>query len=232
MRSVRLSLAAVRVLVVEDNDDLRFALTAALRADGLAVDEAADLPEADEALFITDYDCAVFDRMLPSGDALDHVRELRRAGRTVPVLFLTARDRVADRVDGFAAGGDDYLVKPFAVPELIARVRNLCRRSGTVAPPVHRLAGLEIDTARRQVRRDGVLLLLTAKEFAVLELLATRADRAVPRGEIVEKCWDEMAEPNSNVVDVLVSQLRRKLGDPPLIHTVRGVGYRLAEAGP
>jgi DNA-binding response OmpR family regulator len=223
-------LTTVRVLVVEDNDDLRFAVTAALRGDGLAVDEAADLPEADEALFVTDYDCAVFDRMLPSGDSLDHVRELRRSGRTVPVLFLTARDRVADRVEGFAAGGDDYLVKPFAVPELIARVRNLCRRAGTVSPPVHHLADLEIDTARRQVRRGGVLLLLTSKEFAVLELLATRADQAVPRAELIEKCWDEMAEPNSNVVDVLVSQLRRKLGDPSLIHTVRGVGYRLAPA--
>ncbi|MGF1424949.1 response regulator transcription factor [Kitasatospora sp. LaBMicrA B282] len=209
----------MRVLVVEDNDDLRF-----------AVDVAADLPAADEALFVTDYDCAVFDRMLPSGDALDHVRELRRAGRAVPVLFLTARDQVADRVAGFAAGGDDYLVKPFAVPELVARVRSLCRRAGTVSPPVHRVADLEIDTARRQVHRGGVLLLLTAKEFAVLELLAVRADQAVPRAELVEKCWDEMAAPNSNVVDVLIAQLRRKLGDPQLIHTVRGIGYRLADA--
>ncbi|MFI1169518.1 response regulator transcription factor [Streptomyces sp. NPDC020801] len=218
----------MRVLVIEDNDDLRFTVAVALRGDGLAVDEVADLPAADEALFITEYDCAVFDRMLPSGDALDYVQNLRRTGRTVPVLFLTARDRVADRVDGFAAGGDDYLVKPFAAPELVARVRNLCRRAGNARPPIHRVADLEIDTARRQVRRDGVLLWLTGKEFALLEVLATRADQAVPRAELIEKCWDEMAEPGSNVVDVLVSQLRRKLGDPPLIHTVRGVGYRLA----
>ncbi|MFK0288908.1 response regulator transcription factor [Streptomyces sp. NPDC090442] len=218
----------MRVLVIEDNDDLRFTVAAALRAEGLAVDEVADLPAADEALFVTEYDCAVFDRMLPSGDALDYVQDLRRAGRTVPVLFLTSRDRVADRVDGFAAGGDDYLVKPFAAPELVARVRSLCRRAGHVRPPIHRLADLEIDTARRQVRRDGVLLMLTSKEFALLELLATRTDQAIPRAELIEKCWDEMAEPNSNVVDVLVSQLRRKLGDPPLIHTVRGIGYRLA----
>ncbi|MFF2744212.1 response regulator transcription factor [Kitasatospora sp. NPDC058048] len=217
----------MRVLVIEDNDDLRFAVAAALRGDGLAVDEVADLPAADEALFVTAYDCAVFDRMLPSGDALHYVADLRRAGRTVPVLFLTSRDRVADRVDGFAAGGDDYLIKPFAVPELIARVRNLCRRAGTLTPPVHRIADVEIDTARRQVRRDGVLLLLTAKEFAVLEILAARADQAVSRAELIEKCWDEMAEPGSNVVDVLIAQLRRKLGDPPLIDTVRGVGYRL-----
>ncbi|MEU3311226.1 response regulator transcription factor [Streptomyces sp. NPDC006662] len=218
----------MRVLVVEDDGDLRFAVSAALRSEGLAVDEVADLPAADEALFVTGYDCVVFDRTLPSGDAIDYVDELRRAGRTVPVLFLTARDTVADRVAGFAVGGDDYLVKPFAVPELVARVHNLCRRSGAARPPVRLIADLEIDTARRQVHRDGVLLILTRKEFAVLELLAARADQAVPRAELIEKCWDEMAEPNSNVVEVLVSQLRRKLGDPPLIHTVRGVGYRLA----
>ncbi|MET8630923.1 response regulator transcription factor [Kitasatospora sp. NPDC004669] len=218
----------MRVLVVEDDADLRFAVAAALRGEGLAVDEVADLPAADEALFVTEYDCAVFDRMLPSGDAVDFVHGLRRAGHTVPVLFLAARDTVADRVAGFAVGGDDYLVKPFAVPELAARVHSLCRRATTLRPPVQRFADLEIDTARRQVHRSGVLLVLTRKEFAVLELLATRADQAVPRADLIEKCWDEMAEPNSNVVEVLVSQLRRKLGDPPLIHTVRGVGYRLA----
>ncbi len=216
---------------MEDNDDLRFAVAAALRGDGLAVDEAADLPAADEALFVTAYDCAVFDRMLPSGDSLDYVRQLRRDGRTVPVLFLTALDQVAHRVEGFAAGGDDYLVKPFAVPELVARVHSLCRRAGSVRPPVFRVGDLEIDTARRQVRRGGVLLLLTGKEFVLLEVLATQADHAVPRAELIEKCWDEMAEPNSNVVDVLVSQLRRKLSDPALVHTVRGVGYRLAADG-
>ncbi|MFI8824889.1 response regulator transcription factor [Streptomyces sp. NPDC053431] len=218
----------MRVLLVEDDENLRFGVAAALRAAGLAVDEAADLPQADEALFVTAYDCAVFDRMLPSGDAAGYVEGLRRAGRGVPVLFLTARDTVADRVAGFASGGDDYLVKPFAVPELVARVRSLCRRAAVVRPPVHQVGDLEIDTARRHVRRGGVLLTLTSREFAVLEVLAARADQAVPRAELIESCWDEMAEPQSNVLEVLVSQLRRKLGDPPLIHTVRGVGYRLA----
>lgn len=221
----------MRVLLVEDDGDLRFGVAAALRAAGFAVDEVADLPQADEALFVTSYDCAVFDRMLPSGDAAGYVAELRRRGGAVPVLFLTARDTVADRVGGFASGGDDYLVKPFAVPELVARVGSLCRRAGVVRPPVHRVADLEIDTARRQVRRAGVLLTLTGREFAVLEVLAARADQAVSRAELIESCWDEMAEPRSNVLEVLVSQLRRKLGDPPLIHTVRGVGYRLAPAG-
>ncbi|MET9540329.1 response regulator transcription factor [Streptomyces sp. NPDC006553] len=218
----------MRVLLVEDDEDLRFGVAAALRAAGLAVDEAADLPQADEALFVTAYDCAVFDRMLPSGDAAAYVEGLRRDGRAVPVLFLTARDTVADRVEGFASGGDDYLVKPFAVPELVARVRSLCRRSAVVRPPVRRVGDLEVDTARRLVRRAGVLLTLTTREFAVLEALAARADQAVSRAELIESCWDEMADPQSNVLEVLVSQLRRKLGDPPLIRTVRGVGYRLA----
>ncbi|MGW9301904.1 winged helix-turn-helix domain-containing protein [Streptomyces cyaneofuscatus] len=217
------------MLLVEDDANLRFGVAAALRAAGLAVDEAVDLPQADEALFVTAYDCAVFDRMLPSGDAADYVEELRRGGRAVPVLFLTARDTVADRVEGFARGGDDYLVKPFAVPELVARVRSLCRRAQAVSPPVLRVGDVEIDTARRQVRRAGVLLTFTRREFAVLEVLATRADQAVGRAELIESCWDEMAEPQSNVLEVLISQLRRKLGGPPLVHTVRGVGYRLAD---
>ncbi|MEU3205937.1 response regulator transcription factor [Streptomyces cyaneofuscatus] len=217
------------MLLVEDDANLRFGVAAALRAAGLAVDEAVDLPQADEALFVTAYDCAVFDRMLPSGDAADYVEELRRGGRAVPVLFLTARDTVADRVEGFARGGDDYLVKPFAVPELVARVRSLCRRAPAVSPPVVRVGDVEIDTARRQVRRAGVLLTFTRREFAVLEVLATRADQAVGRAELIESCWDEMAEPQSNVLEVLISQLRRKLGGPPLVHTVRGVGYRLAD---
>ncbi|MFF2076098.1 response regulator transcription factor [Kitasatospora sp. NPDC058162] len=216
----------MRVLVVEDEADLRFAVVAALRGAGLAVDEAADLPAADEALFVTEYDCVVFDRMLPSGDALEYVRKLRGTGRTVPVLFLTARDTVTDRVEGFAVGGDDYLVKPFAVPELVARVHSLCRRAGVMRPPVQHFGDIEIDTARRLVRRGGVRLIVTSKEFAVLEVLTARADQVVPRVELIEKCWDEMAEPNSNVVEVLVSQLRRKLGDPCPILTVRGVGYR------
>lgn len=220
----------MRVLLVEDDANLRFGVAAALRAAGLAVDEAVDLPQADEALFVTAYDCVVFDRMLPAGDAVEYVEELRRSGRAVPVLFLTARDTVADRVEGFARGGDDYLVKPFAVPELVARVRSLCRRAPAVTPPVLRVGDLEIDTARRRVRRGGVLLTLTSREFAVLEVLADRADQAVSRAELVERCWDEMAEHRSNVLEVLVSQLRRKLGTPPLLHTVRGTGYRLAVA--
>ncbi|MFF7989234.1 response regulator transcription factor [Kitasatospora xanthocidica] len=217
----------MRILVVEDDDDLRFAVAAALRGATLAVDVAADLPAADQALRFTAYDCVVLDRMLPSGDAVAYVRRMRQQGRTIPVLFLTARDSVADRIEGLTAGGDDYLVKPFALAELLARVRTLCRRTATTHPPVVRCAGLEIDTARRTVHRDGILLTLTAKEFAVLEMLAARAGATAHRAELIRRCWDVPTEPTSNVVDVVVSQLRRKLGGPPLIHTVRGVGYRM-----
>ncbi|TYK48107.1 winged helix-turn-helix domain-containing protein [Actinomadura decatromicini] len=217
----------MRVLVVEDDADLRRGVEGALRSAGLAVDTAPDLPEADEALAVNDYDCAVFDRILPAGDALGYVRRRRDAGWTLAVLFLTARDSTADRVDGFEHGGDDYLVKPFAIAELIARVRNLCRRGRVVRPPVLRHAGIELDTARREARRAGVLLTLTGKEFAVLEQLMIHEGAVVGRDVLIEHCWDAMAEPMSNVVDVAVAGLRRKLGDPPPIATVRGAGYRL-----
>ncbi len=217
----------MRVLLVEDDEDLREAVAGALRAAALAVDTAVDLAAADEALFGTAYDCVVFDRMLPDGDALEDVRSRRRGGWAVPVLFLTARDTPADRVAGFQGGGDDYLVKPFGTAELVARVLSLCRRAGRPRPALLRSQDLEMDTARREVRRGGVLLALTYKEFAVLEYLLVRAGDAVSRADIEENCWDAMAEPMSNVVDVVIRQLRRKLGDPPLIATVRGQGYRL-----
>lgn len=218
----------MRVLVVEDDQDLALAVVSALRGAALAVDEANDLLRADQLRFSNEYDCAVFDRMLPDGDSLHYVDGQRRAGWDVPVLFLTARDSPADRVAGFEHGGDDYLVKPFGVQEMVARVRSLCRRPGQRRPSILRHADLELDAARREVRRRGVLLTLTAKEFAVLEFLLTRPDQAVSRADIEEHCWDAMAEPMSNVVDVVIAQLRRKLGEPRLIGTVRGFGFRLA----
>lgn len=217
----------MRVLLVEDDEDLRAAVAGALRAAALAVDAAVDLAAADEALFGTPYDCVVFDRMLPDGDALNYVRVRRQGGWTAPVLFLTARDTPADRVAGFQGGGDDYLVKPFGTAELVARVLSLCRRAGQRRPAVLRSGDLEVDTARREVRRAGVLLTLTFKEFAVLEYLLVRQGDAVSRADIEEHCWDAMAEPMSNVVDVVIAQLRRKLGEPQLIATVRGQGYRI-----
>jgi two-component system copper resistance phosphate regulon response regulator CusR len=139
--------------------------------------------------------------------------------------MLTAMGEVVERVAGFDEGADDYMVKPFAFAELAARVGALCRRAEPPRPPVVVVGDLEVDMARRRVRRAGVLLTLTAKEFAVLELLVARAGQVVPRADLIDCCWDEMAEPMSNVVDVVVSQLRRKLGAPAVIGTVRGVGF-------
>jgi DNA-binding response OmpR family regulator len=215
----------VRVLVVDDDPDLAASVAAGLRSGGLAVDVVHTWPDADLRLDVYGYDCLVLDRMLPSGDSLEALRRRRGAGFRRPVLFLTARDMLADRMAGFAAGCDDYLVKPFAMEELVARVRSLCRRAGSVSPPVLHCADVTVDLGRREVRRGGVLLALTPKELAVIEVLLTPSGRVVGRSELIERCWDEMAEPMSNVVDVLIAQLRRKLGDPPLIHTVRGFGY-------
>ncbi|MFE0025221.1 winged helix-turn-helix domain-containing protein [Amycolatopsis sp. NPDC059021] len=220
----------MRVLVTEDDDNLRVALDAALRGAGFAVDTAADLPGADEALFVNAYDCAVFDRMLPSGDALWYVHQRRNAGWGVPVLFLTARDSVADRIDGLRLGGGDYLVKPFAMPELVARVRSLCRGGPAGPPPTMmlRCADVELDGGRHQVTRAGVLLTLTRKEYLVLERLMQAAGRPVSRTELISYAWDEAADPASNVLDVVIARLRRKLRDPVLIHTVRGIGYQMS----
>jgi two-component system, OmpR family, response regulator len=217
----------VRVLVVEDDENLRFAITGSLRGAGFAVDAVGDLPAADEALHVNAYDCAVFDRMLPSGDSLYYVGARRPP---VPVLFLTARDAVADRIAGLEHG-DDYLVKPFAVEELEARVRRLCRRvPGGGVPPLLRCGDLEVDAGRHQVRRAGVLLTLTGKEFDVLTQLVARQRTPVARTDLIRAVWDPYVDPTSNVLDVVITQLRRKLGRPPMIHTVRGVGYRIEPA--
>ncbi|NUT34422.1 MAG: response regulator transcription factor [Hamadaea sp.] len=220
----------MRVLVVEDDQDLREAAVTALRAAGLAVDDAGDWPQADLALSVNAYDCVVLDRMLPDGDSARHLHRLREQNVRVPALLLTALGEVDDRVRGFEAGADDYLAKPFAAAELVMRVRALCRRSATMLPAVLRVGDLELDSARREVRRGGVLQMLTPKEFAVLERLLSRAPATVTRAELREHCWDELHDPLSNVVDVVVTQLRRKLGPPNLIHTVRGAGYRTGDA--
>jgi DNA-binding response OmpR family regulator len=213
----------VRVLVVEDDENLRVAIAGSLRAAGFAIDAVGDLPAADEALSVNSYDCAVFDRMLPSGDALGYVQARRPA---VPVLFLTARDAVADRIAGLDAG-DDYLVKPFAIEELAARVRRLCRRVSSGLPPVLRCGDLEVDSGRHEVRRAGVLLTLTGKEFDVLRHLVVRQRQPVGRTELIREVWDPLVDPASNVLDVVITQLRRKLRNPPMIQTVRGYGYRI-----
>lgn len=219
----------MRLLVLEDDPELGPVIVRGLREAGFAVDVAVGLAGADLKLAVNTYDCLIADRMLPDGDALTLLAAQRKAGSTLPILLLTALDEVADRVAGFEHGADDYLVKPFAFAELNARVRALCRRGRPARLPELRVGDLELDHPRRRVRRDGVLLALTAKEFAVLEVLMLRAGEVVTRSELIESCWDEQTEPLSNVVDVLIGQLRRQLGPPELIVTMRGVGYRIAD---
>jgi two-component system copper resistance phosphate regulon response regulator CusR len=218
----------MRVLVLEDDPELGVEVAEGLRSVGYAVDLVATIADADLSVAVNGYDCLVLDRMLPDGDGLELVRELRAAGSRLPVLMLTALDTVGDRVSGFTEGADDYLVKPFAFAELAARVGALCRRADQPRPAILRAGGLEMDTARKRVRRDGVLLSLGAKEFAVLELLMVRTGQVVSRTDLIEHCWDEQADPVSNVVDAVIAQLRRKLG-PPVISTVRGAGYLIDE---
>jgi two-component system OmpR family response regulator len=219
----------VPVLVIEDDENLRVAVESALRGDGFAVDVAENLAAADEAVSVNDYDCAVFDRMLPGGDALAYVAERRRRGWSVPVLFLTARDTVSDRVDGLR-WGDDYLVKPFAMEELLVRVRSLCRRVEAPTAAPLRLLDIELDPERHEASRGGVPLSLTPREFTVLRLLLAADGRLVPRRELVAAAWDELVSPTSNVLDVVIRQLRRKLGPPNVVQTMRGAGYYLGTA--
>ncbi|MFQ6393209.1 winged helix-turn-helix domain-containing protein [Nocardia sp. KC 131] len=220
----------MRVLVVEDDEGLGNEVAAGLRSAGFAVDLSNHLADADLKVTVNTYDCLVVDRGLPDGDGLHLVAAQRAAGRRVPVLILTARDALADRIAGFDNGADDYLSKPFALAELAARVRALCRRREQPAHARIVLGDIDIDLPRRRVQRAGILRSLTPKEFAVLELLATRAGNVVSRSELIECCWDEMAEPASNVVDVVVGQLRRKLGAPQVIDTVRGAGFMIGSA--
>ena len=216
----------MRILLVEDDRALLEAIVAGLRGSGFGVDSAADMRQARAQLAEHSYDCLIVDRGLPDGDGLQLLDE--RGEDPVPALILTARDAIRDRVQGFERGADDYLVKPFAMAELVARARSLCRRRQLPRrPPLLEVAGIELDSARREVRRDGVQLSLTPKEFAVLELLATRAGAVVGRDDLVEHCWDELTAPMSNAVDVVIRQLRGKLGDPDPILTVRGAGYML-----
>jgi DNA-binding response OmpR family regulator len=214
--------------VVEDDPDLRTAVASGLRRAGLAVDTENDTAGASSAVAVTDYDCIVLDRGLPDGDGASLVSAIRNDGRQTPVLFLTARDSVASRLEGFAAGGDDYVVKPFALEEVIARVRSLCRRAAITQPSRLEIADLVLDRSRAEVFRDGVLLPLTAKELAILEVLMTNADCVVSRSLLIERCWDDATDPMSNVVDVHVGSLRRKLGEPSPIKTVRGQGFLFA----
>jgi two-component system, OmpR family, copper resistance phosphate regulon response regulator CusR len=225
----------MRILIVEDNAVIAASLAKGLREEAYAVDVAAD---GDAALYQTSvnpYDAIVLDVMLPKRDGFTVCRELRQRGLAVPVLMLTARDAVSDRVTGLDTGADDYLTKPFEFRELLARLRALLRRGPALAPVVLRAADLELDTHAQSVSRAGRPLSLTTREYALLEFLARNVGRVVGRAEISDHVWDDNYDPASNLIESYVNRLRRKLdlpGLPPLIHTRRGAGYVLTDTPP
>jgi two-component system copper resistance phosphate regulon response regulator CusR len=220
----------MRTLLVEDDAELAREVAAGLREAGSRVTLAASFADGLQAARLEEYDVVLLDVMLPGGSGFELCRMLRKDGVTTPIMMLTARDAVDDRVTGLDAGADDYLTKPFALQELLARVRALARRRPALAPRMVRVADLEIDLAARRAHRGGRPIELTAKEFALLECFALHPDEVLDRATITAHVWDDNHDPFTNVLEVLVRRLRRKLDDefePKLIHTMRGAGYRL-----
>jgi two-component system copper resistance phosphate regulon response regulator CusR len=217
----------VKILVIEDEPAAAGFLMQGLREEGFAVDHAANSADAAIAIDVHEYDLILLDVMIPGKDGFELCSEWRKAGLKTPILFLTARSEVRDRVAGLDLGGDDYLVKPYSFEELLARVRMLIRRgASSSATSVLTFGDLAIDTRTRTARRGGVDLDLTAKEYQLLEFFAHRVGSLVTRTDLWEHVWESYNEPDSNVVDVYVGYLRNKLGrNPDLIKTRRGAGY-------
>jgi two-component system, OmpR family, response regulator len=225
----------MRVLIVEDQPRMASLLRRGIREGGHAADVAATGEEALDLAATTAYEAVVLDVMLPGIDGFETCRRLREAGVWVPVLILTARDSVADRVAGLDGGADDYLVKPFSFAELLARLRALVRRTPEARPAVLEAGGVRLDPASRRVWRGEVEVALSPKEFALLDALMRRPDEVLSRYELLEHAWDYDYENRSNVVDVHVRRLRQKLDERfgvETIETVRGVGYRLRSEAP
>ncbi|MCQ4347458.1 heavy metal response regulator transcription factor [Pseudomonas stutzeri] len=221
----------MKILVAEDDPKIGAYLQQGLSEAGFAVERVADGSAALHCALAADYDLLVLDVMMPGLDGWEVLRRLRAAGREMPVLFLTARDRIEDRVKGLELGADDYLVKPFAFAELLARVRTLLRRgqAGAVATRLQ-VADLEVDLLKRRASRGGQRIELTAKEFALLELLLRRQGEVLPKSLIASQVWDMNFDSDTNVIEVAIRRLRAKIDDgfePRLIHTVRGMGYLL-----
>ena len=217
----------MRVLVVEDEPYLAEAIRDGLRLEAIAADLAGDGDTALELLSVNSYDIAVLDRDIPgpSGDEVAASIVAARSG--TPILMLTAADRLDDKASGFELGADDYLTKPFALRELVLRLRALDRRRAHHRPPVWEIAGVRLDPFRREVFRDGRYIGLTRKQFAVLEVLVAAGGGVVSAEELLERAWDENADPFTNAVRITVSALRKRLGQPGVIVTVPGVGYRI-----
>ncbi len=220
----------MKILLLEDDVRLSALLLRGLRRDGHAVDHAATVEDGRWLATEAPYDAMVFDVMLPDGDSYWLCADLRAKGRWAPVLFLTARDAVEDRVRGLDAGGDDYLVKPFAFTELLARLRALTRRGTVERPAILRVGDLEIDPAAHRARLDGRDLELTSREFTLLEFFARHTDAVLSRSAILDQVWDWAFEGSPRIIDVYVRSLRQALGDAPgrpRIETIRGAGYVL-----
>ena len=222
----------MRILVVEDARALADVVAEGLRDQGMAVDVAYDGSAALDRTLVVDYDVVVLDRDLPGVPGDEVCRRLMAGPLRTRVLMLTAAGTIADRVRGLTLGADDYLPKPFAYPELVARIRALGRRSQLAAPPVLTHGDLTLDPAQRVATRGGTRLALNPKELAVLEYLLAARGRVVSAEELLERVWDEATDPFTTTVRVTMMTLRKKLGDPPVIETVVGVGYRVPSAGP
>ena len=219
----------MRVLLVEDDADLADAVATGLREQQIEVDHAETFATGRSRAVVGTHDVIVLDVMLPGGSGFELCRELRRRDVATPILMLTARDAVDDRVMGLTVGADDYLTKPFAFRELLARVRALARRRPAIVPSVITLADVVVDLDGRRVERHGKPIRLTAREFALLEFFVLHIGKVVGRSELSAHIWDDNHDPFSNLLEVLVSRLRRKLDDGhsvKLIHTLRGAGYR------
>ena len=216
----------MRVLIVEDNTRIASFLKKGLEEEGYSVVAAGDGDDGYRIASAQEFDAAIVDVMLPGKSGVDLVRDLREAGKSLPILMLTALDRTENKIEGLDAGADDYLTKPFDFTELTARLRALLRRSSGVASPVLRTGDLELDPAMHEVRRSGELISLTPKEYALLEYLLRNVNRPLSRATLMEHVWGIRFDPGTNVVDVFINSLRNKL-DPEreLIQTVRGVGY-------
>lgn len=215
----------MRLLVIEDDTELREAVLRRLRRLGHGADGAEELAEAEGFVHTYTYDVLILDRMLPDGDGVTWLEEHRTQGMTTPVLVLTALGGVSDRVAGLVAGADDYLVKPFAMDELVARIGALGRRVHAPRASQITIGRITLDTGRRAVRKDGVVLPLRPKEYAVLELLLSMKGRVVSHERLLASAWGEDQQPASNAHEVIIAALRRKLATRDLIRTVRGTGY-------
>jgi two-component system response regulator VanR len=220
----------MRVLIVEDEPYLAEAIRDGLRLAAIAADIAGDGDTALELLSVNSYDIAVLDRDIPGPSGDEIAEHIIASGSGLPVVMLTAADRLDDKVTGFRLGADDYLTKPFELQELVLRLRALDRRRDHHRPPVRTIAGLRLDPFRREVYRDGRYVALTRKQFAVLDVLVAAEGGVVSAEELLERAWDEHADPFTNAVRITVSALRKRLGAPWVISTVPGVGYRIDTA--